>query len=45
LATSLALIAGIALMAAKVHRGFGILLALCVVGWVIALGGLSSINW
>jgi hypothetical protein len=32
-------------MAAKLRWGSAILLALCVVGWVIALGGLGSINW
>jgi hypothetical protein len=39
------LLAGIVVMAAKLRWGSGILLALCVVGWVIALGGLGSINW
>ncbi|WIA09217.1 hypothetical protein OEZ85_008627 [Tetradesmus obliquus] len=32
-------------MAAKLRWGSAILLALCVVGWTIALGGLGSINW
>ncbi|WIA09214.1 hypothetical protein OEZ85_008624 [Tetradesmus obliquus] len=31
--------------ASKLRVGSGVLLALCVASWVIALGGLGSINW
>jgi hypothetical protein len=29
----------------KLRVGSGVLLAMCVASWVIALGGLGSINW